>query len=203
MKIRTLNRIIYNQRNNTGWNSRKIERHQREIKEIQDWLASCFYGNAVFFSLRWYTNPPTTDRQLISRLHRTFNKVFQKLSNSRWFKMFGRHLCFVVIRECGDSDEFHAHAVVGTKSDKFTADDIIKACKKAEPMMRMEVFEKKKNEEVKFEGRYDDNMVISKIYDKDGVAGYVSKEFDIKSNKFGSMDFAKTDNLIFDFEIFN
>ena len=105
-------------------------------------------------------------------MHNVFNKLFQELLGSHWFKIY-----------------------------KFTVDDIVNAFIKVQDKVKASVYVKIDDEEVKLPDTYPDNIVISPVYYVGGISEYITKEFNITQNE--TMSFASTDNLIFDYQIFN
>lgn len=104
-----------------------------EIDNITDWFSSIINEKGIFCSLRWYKNTPTTKKELISKLHNILNKLFQKLLGSHWFKLYKKHFNLVIIKEQGQSfKNYHAHIILGIKSNKFEISDIIKTFNKIE-----------------------------------------------------------------------
>ena len=173
----------------------------KNINSIENWLTNTINSKGVFASLRWYVNTPTTDTQLISHLHNTFNKLFQELLGSHWFKLYKKHFNLIVVKELGKSyTNYHAHVALGIKSDKFTVDDVIKAFIKIQPKIKAEVYIKTDGEDVKLTGLYPDNIVISPIYYVGGISEYITKEFEVSESE--SMSFVSADNMIFDYQIF-
>ena len=187
---------------NNNIKSSITNKQKHTIVKITDWLSSIINNNGVFISLRWYTNPPKTTAQLISRIHTTFNKLFQQLLGSHWFKLYSKNFNFVVIQEKGKSTTtYHAHVAIGIKNkEKFTVPDIVKALYAVENKMRMEVY-LKLHEEVHLKKTYPDNMVITPIFNVNGVSSYISKEFNII--KSANMTLVDVDGIIPDTDIFN
>lgn len=59
----------------------------------------------------------------------------------------------------------------------------------------------KTNKNFKPSNKYPDNIVISPIFNTNGIAEYLSKEFTLIQSD--NMQFSNTDNIIFDYQIFN
>ncbi len=176
-------------------------KNMQSIQTITSWFSSSLSSNGLFFSIRWFYNPPTTQAQLISKLHTMFNQIFNKLLGSHWFKLYQKHFIFIAVQEQGQSNtNFHAHVILGLKSNKFTTGDLINTLFSLQNKLQMSV-SLKTNKNFKPSNQYPDNIVISPIFNTNGIAEYLSKEFTlIQSN---DMQFSNTDNIIFDYQIFN
>lgn len=193
MQIKNIRRYNHSSQNNI---------QVKNIASVSDWLTTTIDSKSLFASIRWYANPPTTDKQLISRLHNVFNKLFQELLGSHWFKTYKNHFNLVVVKELGKSHtNYHSHIALGIKSNKFTIDDVINAFIKVQDKVKAVVYVKTDAEEVKLPDIYPDNIVISPVYYVGGISEYITKEFNITQNE--TMSFASADNLIFDYQIFN
>ena len=175
----------------------------QSIQTITSWFSSSLSSNGLFFSIRWFYNPPTTQAQLISKLHTMFNQIFNKLLGSHWFKLYQKHFIFIAVEEFGHSvDNPHAHAVFIIKSNSKFAPGyrvVVYALMQAAKEMKIDVFYD--NGRNKDWHQFPDSIACIPLYNKEGLAEYMDKEFKVKNeNNNCSVD---VDNLILDNEIFN
>ncbi|MFV0626864.1 MAG: hypothetical protein ACK5N8_05915 [Alphaproteobacteria bacterium] len=174
-------------------------RYSKDVNTVCNWLSDIIGDNGLFFSMRWYNGKTLSKTKLISKIHIIFNQVFQELLKTHWFKLYEKHFNFVIVEEFGKKGR-HAHIALGIKSDKFTSDDVINALVKLEPRIKIQVSTKEGKKKIRLTKKHHNDMVISKIYDVNGVSEYISKEFTVCFDH--NRHFVNTNNFIFLDEVF-
>ena len=175
-------------------------RYIKDIQIVHKWLSDIITDNGLFFSFRWYLGRKLSRADLINRIHIIFNKVFPELLGSHWIESYKKHFTFLLVEEVKNNQR-HAHLALGLKTDRFNKEDVIKTLIDLESIIKMEISIKEQNsKKIRKTNRHHHNMVISPIYDVNGVSEYISKEFKICFDNGRS--FVNIDNLIYPDDVF-